>query len=79
MFSVRTERADEPWAVVHQPVPNHLVLALEAFSAFASGTAGDRAIVRSILAVNILMGTGGRSVLVTVSALLPSCLALIKS
>ena len=34
MFAFWTEWTDVAWAVVHQTVPDHLVLTLEAFAAF---------------------------------------------
>ena len=59
MLAFRAERADVAWAVVHQAVADHLVLALEAFAALGARAACDWAVVWSTLAVHIFVGAGG--------------------
>lgn len=55
VFSFRTVRADVARAFVNKAMANHLVLALESFATFRARAACDRAIVRSALAVDILV------------------------
>ena len=56
MLTFRAERADIAWAVMHQAMADHLVLALEAFAAFGARAARNWAVVWSTLAVHILVG-----------------------
>lgn len=58
MLPLRAERADVARAVVHEPVADHLVLALEAFAAFGAGTACYGAVVWTVLAVDVLVRAG---------------------
>jgi len=53
VISIRTKRAHVTGAVVNKAVTNHLVLAFEPFAALAARTTSDRAIVRSVRAVNV--------------------------
>ena len=55
MLAFWTEWADIAGAVVHQAVTDHLVLAFEPFAAFGTGAACHWAVVRSTLAVHILV------------------------
>jgi hypothetical protein len=57
VLSLRAERAYVARTIVHKTVPDHLVLPLEAFAAFATVATFHRAIVRSALAVDILVRT----------------------
>ena len=56
MLAFRAKRADIAWTVVHQAVANHLVLALESFATFGARAACNWAVVRSTLAVHVLVG-----------------------
>lgn len=40
---------------MHKPMPDHLVLALEAPAGLAAGAAGDGAVVRAGLGVHVLV------------------------
>jgi hypothetical protein len=55
MLSFWTERTNIAWAIVHQAVTNHFILALEPFAALGAGAACDRTVVWTALAVNVLM------------------------
>lgn len=55
MLALRAERADVARAVVHEAVADHLVLALEALAALGARAAGDGAVVRAALAVDVLV------------------------
>ena len=55
MFAFRAKRADIAWAIVHQAVANHLVLAFESLAAFGARAACNWAVVRSTLAVHVLV------------------------
>ena len=48
VLTVLAEGADVAGGVVDEAVPNHLVLPLEAFAAFAAGAAADGAVVRAV-------------------------------
>ena len=51
------EWADIAWAVVHQAMADHLVLAFESFAAFGARAACNWAVMRSTLAVHVFVGT----------------------
>ena len=53
MLSVRAERADIAWAIVHQSMPYHLVFPLEALATLAAWAGLDGAVVRSVLAMHV--------------------------
>jgi hypothetical protein len=53
MFSFRTKRAHIAWRVVHQTVPDHLILALEPFASLAAWTTWHGTVVRTCRGVNI--------------------------
>ena len=55
MLAFRAERADIARTVVHQAVANHLVLAFESFAAFGARAACNWTVVRSALAVHVLV------------------------
>lgn len=55
MLPLRAEGTDVAGAVVHEPVADHLVLALEAFAAFGAGAACYGAVVWTVLAVDVLV------------------------
>lgn len=56
MLAFWAERADVARTVVHQAMADHLILAFETFAAFGARAACDWAVVRSTLAVHILVG-----------------------
>jgi hypothetical protein len=58
MFSIRTKGTDIARRIVHEAMPDHLVLTFEPLATFAAGAAWYRAVVWSILAVDIGMGAG---------------------
>jgi hypothetical protein len=53
VFAIRTERTHIARRLMHEAVTYHFVFALEAFSAFGARTAGDGAVVGSILRVDV--------------------------
>lgn len=55
MIPFRTKRTDVSRTAVHEAMPNHFVLPLETFPAFAPWTAIDGTVMRSVRAVHILM------------------------
>lgn len=58
MLAVRTERAYVAGRVVDEAVTYHLVLALEAFAAFGAWASRNRAVVRSVLGVDVRVRAG---------------------
>lgn len=56
MIPFRAKRTDVSRTAVHETVPDHFVLPLETFPAFAPRTAIDGTVMRSIRAVHVLMG-----------------------
>lgn len=58
MLSFGAEGTDVAWAVVDEAVADHFVLAFEAFAAFGAGAACDWAVVRAVLAVDVLVRAG---------------------
>ena len=53
VLSIRTEGADVAGTIVDQPVPDHLVLALETLSTFTSRTLLHGAEIRSLRAMHV--------------------------
>jgi hypothetical protein len=56
MLALWTEGTYVAWAVVHQTMANHFVLALEAFTTFRAWAAGDGTVVWPTLAVDVFVG-----------------------
>lgn len=57
VLAVGTEGTSISWRLMHESMSDHLVLSLEAFSAFGASAAFDRAEMGSVLRVNIGVGT----------------------
>jgi hypothetical protein len=57
VFSIWAERTHIARRLMHKAMAYHFVFAFEAFSAFGAWTAGDWAVVGSILRVDIRMRT----------------------
>jgi len=55
MFSIRAEWTHIARRLMYEPVPNHLILSLEALAALRSRTACNRAVVWAIRRVNVCM------------------------
>jgi len=47
MVPIWTKRADVAWAIMHQPMPDHLILPLESSATLATWAGYDWAVVRS--------------------------------
>lgn len=60
MLSIWAERANVAGAVVHQTVPDHLVLSFESSPTFAALTTFNRTVVRSIGTMYVEMGATRR-------------------
>ena len=58
MLPLRAERANVSGTVMHQPMPNHLILALEALAAFGAWAVGHGAVVRADGAVDVSVRAG---------------------
>lgn len=57
VFAIRAEWAYIAWAVMHEPMSNHLILALESFTTFAAWAFFHRTVMRSTLRMHIPMRT----------------------
>lgn len=57
VLSVRTKRTHIPGTRMHKAMPYHFVFALEALAALGAGAAGDGAVVRARLGVDVCVRT----------------------
>lgn len=55
VLSFRTERTDVAWAFVYKTMSDHFVLSFETLATFASRTISDRAVMRSVLTMHVLV------------------------
>lgn len=57
MLPLRTKWTSITWALMHKSMPYHFILSFEAFTAFGTRAAGDRAVMRARGRVDICVGT----------------------